>query len=92
MSRFIDASQSDILTMRGWTVDATLVGDEIMAKKKSEERRHTAMMRIDSETLDKAKLAASLMKMSLADYSSDVLRKAAERDISREAKKLVGGG
>lgn len=63
-----------------------------MAKKKSETRRHQAMMRIDSETLDRVKLAASLMRMSLADYASDTLRKAAEKDISREAKKLAGSG
>ena len=63
-----------------------------MAKKKSEKRRHTAMMRVDEETLDRTKLAASLMRMSLADYASDVLQKAAERDIAREAKKLASGG
>ena len=62
-----------------------------MAKKKSEERRHTAMMRVDAETLDRAKLAASLMRMSLADYASEVLLRAAERDIAREARKLTGG-
>lgn len=53
--------------------------------------RHTAMMRVDAETLEKVKLAASLMRMSVADYSSEVLRKVAERDIQREAKKLTGG-
>ena len=31
------------------------------------------------------------MRMSLADYASDVLRKAAEKDIQREAKKLARG-
>ncbi len=61
-----------------------------MAKKKSEVRKHTAMMRVESDTLERAKLAASLMRMSLADYASDVLRKAADRDIAREAKKLAG--
>lgn len=63
----------------------------MMAKKKSEKRRHTAMMRIDSETLERVKIAASLMRTTLADYASDVLRKAADRDIAREAKKLTGG-
>lgn len=66
-------------------------GRVTMARKKSESRKHTAMMRIDPEALERAKLAASLMKMSLADWSSDVLRKAADRDIAREAKKLAGG-
>jgi hypothetical protein len=62
-----------------------------MAKKKASERRkHTAMMRVEADVMERAKLAASLMRMSLADYASDVLRKAAERDISREAKKLAG--
>jgi hypothetical protein len=63
----------------------------VMAKKKSETRKHTAMIRVDAETLQRARLAASLMRMSLADYASDVLAKAAERDIAREAKKLAGG-
>lgn len=64
-----------------------------MAKKKakSETRKHTAMMRVDAETLAQARLAASMMRMSLADYASDVLAKAAERDITREARKLTGG-
>jgi predicted HicB family RNase H-like nuclease len=69
----------------------TTTGQPAMAKKKSEKRRHTAMMRVDAETLDKAKVAASMMRMSLADYASEALRKAAERDIAREAKKWTGG-
>lgn len=62
-----------------------------MAKKKSEVRKHTAMMRIEPAALERVKLAASLMRMSAADYASDVLMKAAEEDIKREAKKLAGG-
>jgi predicted HicB family RNase H-like nuclease len=67
------------------------VGQIEMAKKKSETRKHTAMMRIDADTLERVKLAASLMRTSLADYASDVLRKTADRDILREAKKLTEG-
>jgi predicted HicB family RNase H-like nuclease len=63
-----------------------------MAKKKSETRRHTAMLRVDDYAHERAALAASLMKMSLADYASMVLLKAADRDIPREAKKLTGEG
>lgn len=63
---------------------------QTMAQKKSEARRHTAMMRIDAETLDRAKLAASMMRKSLADYASEALRKAADKDIAREARKLAG--
>lgn len=59
--------------------------------KKSETRRHTAMMRVDAETLARARTAASMMRVTLADYVSDVLRKAADRDIAAGAKKLVGG-
>lgn len=62
-----------------------------VAQKKSETRKHTAMMRVDSGVLDRAKLAASLMRMSLADYATDVLSKAAEKDIQREAGKLAKG-
>lgn len=67
-------------------------GRDTMSRKKSETRKHTAMMRVDPETLDRARLAASLMKMSLADYASEVLAKASDRDISREARKLAKGG
>lgn len=66
-------------------------GTMAKAKKKSEVRRHTAMVRIESDTLERAKLASSLMRMTLADYITDLVRKAAEKDISREAKKLAGG-
>jgi predicted HicB family RNase H-like nuclease len=69
---------------------ATATKGPAMGKKKSEVRKHTAMMRVDAETIARARLAASLMGVSLADYSSDILRKAAERDIAREARKLVG--
>lgn len=64
-----------------------------MAKKKASERRkHTALIRVDEDTRRRAAKAAGMMEMSLADYASDVLKKAAERDISREAKKELGGG
>ena len=61
-----------------------------MGKKKSE-RRHTAMLRVDEATYEQVSLAASLMRMSIADYASQVLAKAAEVDIKREAGKLAGG-
>jgi predicted HicB family RNase H-like nuclease len=69
-----------------------LIEREPMAKKKSETRKHTAMVRIDDHARDRAQLAASLMRMSLADYVSDLVLKAAEKDIAREAKKLAEGG
>lgn len=59
-------------------------------KKKSESRKHTGMMRVNAQALERFKLAASLMRMSLADYVSEVLVKTADRDIAREAKKLTG--
>jgi hypothetical protein len=59
-------------------------------KSKSEVRRHTAMVRIEGATLERAKLAASLMKMTVSDYVSDLVKAASDRDISREAKKLAG--
>ena len=64
---------------------------EQMAKKKSEQRQHTAIARLRAETLTKAKKAASLMELSLADWMDDVVAKAAERDLKREGKKLAGG-
>jgi uncharacterized protein (DUF1778 family) len=68
-----------------------LVGRNVMARKKSETRRHTAMVRIEADALERAKLAASLMKTTVSDYVTDLVTKAAEKDISREAKKLAGG-
>lgn len=44
-------------------------------------------IRVDVETRRRAAKAAAMMEMSLADYASDVLRKAAERDIARDAAK-----
>src|SRR4051812_30833805 len=84
-SSLVTMSSRETLTM------STLVVGS-MAKKKSEARKHTAMIRVDSDALDRAKLASSLMRMSLADWVSDLIRKAAEKDIAREAKKLAGGG
>jgi hypothetical protein len=66
-----------------------VVAERAMGRKKSEERRHTGMLRVDAATLDRAKLASSLMRMSLADWATEVLAKAAERDITREARKLA---
>jgi hypothetical protein len=68
-------------------------GEETMAKKKakSETRKHTALARVDPEALERAKLAASLMRMSVADYLSDLIRRFAGKDITREAKKLAEG-
>lgn len=49
-------------------------------------------------TLERARKAASLVGLSLADYATSVLRKASDRDIIREARKLTraseaeGGG
>ena len=60
-----------------------------MAKKKSEVRRHSAVARITPETLEQAKLAASLMKLPLAEYVDDVVKKAADRDVDREVSKLA---
>jgi hypothetical protein len=62
-----------------------------MAKKKSETRKHTAMMRVDAEALAIARKAASLMEMSLADYASNLLRTHGSKDIEREAKKFTKG-
>ena len=72
---------------------STLVAvEELVAKKKSETRKHTAMLRVDVAAHERATMAASLMRMSLADYASDVLRKAADRDLLREARKITGEG
>jgi hypothetical protein len=63
---------------------------ELEMGKKKAERRHTAMLRIDSETYERVTLAASLMRMSIADYASGILGRAADVDIKREAAKLAG--
>lgn len=66
-------------------------GCETMAKKKSEARKHTAMARLEADALEQARLAANLMRMSLADYLTDLVRKHSPEDIEREAKKLTKG-
>lgn len=63
-----------------------------MSQKKSESRRHAAAIRVDASILDRVKLAASLMRVSLADYASGVLAREAEHDIAREAGKLASPG
>lgn len=60
-------------------------------KKKSETRKHTAMIRVGEKARERAGIAAKLMGMSLADYADMVLTAASDRDINREAKKLTGG-
>jgi hypothetical protein len=62
------------------------------SRKKSEVRKHTAMIRVDEHTRKRTMLAASMMEMSLAEFASKELLEIAERVISREAKKLAGGG
>jgi predicted HicB family RNase H-like nuclease len=71
---------------------ATAEHDPMAKKKKSEVRKHTAMLRVDEEARELATKAASLMGMSLADYASAVLKKTADRDLFREAKKITGEG
>jgi hypothetical protein len=74
-------------------MQATAELDDMAKKpKKSESRKHEGVLRVDRHALERAKLAASMMKKSLADYASDVLLKAADKDIEREAKKLIKGG
>jgi predicted HicB family RNase H-like nuclease len=74
-------------------MQATAEHDAMPKKpKKSESRKHEGVLRVDKETLERAKIAASLMKKSLADYASEGLRKLADKDIDREAKKLIKGG
>jgi hypothetical protein len=62
---------------------------EMAKKKKSETRRHSAVLRLTPTTLEQVKLAASLMKITLADYADAILLKQAEKDIEREANKLT---
>ena len=72
----------------------TTAEPEDMAKKpkKSESRKHTGMLRIDALALEQAKVAAGMMKKTLAEWASDVILKAAERDMNREARKIVEKG
>ena len=82
---------SDTIATRETVLTSDTQGRDRMAKKKSEKRRHTGILRINSDVLLKAKKAASLMEMTLADYATDVLSKAAEKDLKREGGKLAGG-
>jgi hypothetical protein len=64
---------------------------EDMAKKrkKSEVRKHTGMLRIEADALEDAKDAARLMKKTLAEWATDVVRAAAKRDRLKGARKIV---
>jgi hypothetical protein len=53
------------------------------------DERTTAMTRFDMQSLRLARKAATLMGMSVFDYVNDVLARAADEDIEREAKKLA---
>jgi hypothetical protein len=59
--------------------------------KKSEVRRHAAAVRIDPAVLERAKLAASLTGVSVAEYVTALAAQAAERDIAREVRRLADG-
>jgi hypothetical protein len=73
-------------------MQATAEHDAMPKKKqKSESRKHTGMLRIDAHALEQAKVAAGMMKLTLAEWASDVILKAAERDMNREARKIVEG-
>lgn len=71
--------------------EAPTMAKKKTAAKSSESRKHTGVARMDRATLERAMLAASLMRMSLADYLTQLVAKHVETDISREAKKLTGG-
>ncbi len=63
-----------------------------MAKRKSSEsRKHDGMIRVTKATRARAAKAAGMLGLTLADYADDVLAKAAERDIKRDARKELKG-
>lgn len=57
--------------------------------KKAESRKHAAAVRIEGEALEQARLAAGLLKISLAQYVTQVVAKAASEDVEREVRKLA---
>jgi hypothetical protein len=79
----------DLVETTCMQLTAPIVEQEPMAKKKSEVRKHTAMIRVSDEARDEAQMAASMLRMSLADYASDILLKTARKDIACVAKKLA---
>jgi uncharacterized protein (DUF1778 family) len=62
---------------------------KVVAKKKSEVRKHSAMIRISEEAREKADRAARVLGVSLADYVSDVLIRVAPKDTVAGAKRLA---
>ena len=63
----------------------------VAKKKTSESRKFASMTRVDPDALERARLAASLMGMSTAEWLTAAILEVAERDIQREAAKLVAG-
>jgi uncharacterized protein (DUF1778 family) len=62
-----------------------------MAKKKSESRKHTAMIRVDEEARRQAMLAAAMAEMSLADFATEVLKMAAKQKIDEWTARRSAG-
>jgi predicted HicB family RNase H-like nuclease len=60
-----------------------------VAKKKSESRRFNTLVRLDDAVVEKAKKVAALKGISLAEFFSDILRPAVDREFAREVKKLT---
>jgi predicted HicB family RNase H-like nuclease len=60
-------------------------------RKPSESRRHSSMIRVEPEAAEKARAAASLLGVSVADYVSSLINRHAPADIARAAKRFTSG-
>ncbi len=54
-------------------------------------KRNDVSVKLDKEAARRAKKAASLKEVTLAEYLSDVVMAAANRDLKAEYKKGIGG-
>jgi predicted HicB family RNase H-like nuclease len=58
-------------------------------KKKSESRRYNMLVRLDDEVVEMGKKVAALRGVSLAEFFSDILRPAVDREFGKEVAKLT---
>jgi hypothetical protein len=76
---------------------AVATGRNLMARPKGRPKtseRNDAVARVDAVIVSKAKMVASARGITLAEYLSDLLRMAVDRDFVREMERLQpeGGG
>jgi predicted HicB family RNase H-like nuclease len=70
-----------------------VVAEQIMApKRKGKTKRDDRAVKIDRNVADKAQFIAQRRGISLAEYVTDLIRTAVEKDFAKALKELGEGG